>query len=122
MLSSQTLMNEPRNKSELIELTRRTRAEWDALLAEVGEARMDEPGVEGVWAVRDIIAHLTAYERWTAVKVLADVRGIEPTTLELYGRDDAPPEDLEDDGYNRWVTDYQRVRPLRAVLADNEWG
>jgi hypothetical protein len=36
--------------------------EWQALLAEVGEARMTDPGV-GTWSVKDIIAHVTWGER-----------------------------------------------------------
>jgi Protein of unknown function (DUF1706) len=36
--------------------------EWQALLAEVGEARMTEPGV-GTWSVKDVIAHVTWGER-----------------------------------------------------------
>jgi hypothetical protein len=113
-------MEQLQTKTQLLDIMRATRAEWETLMAEVGEARMSEPGVEGVWAVRDIIAHLTAYERWTAVKTLADVRGAEPTHLELLGRTDAPPADLEEDAYNAWVTEYQRQRPLRDVLAENQ--
>jgi len=111
-------------KAEVLERMQRSRAEWDSLMAAVGEARMDEPGVEGVWAVRDIIAHLSAYERWTAVKVLTDVHGETPTNLGLYGRAEVPAEieTLDEDAYNAWVVEYERTRPLREVLEENAQG
>ena len=56
-------MGEPHNKSQLLATMRRERAQWNALLAEVGEAQMTEPGVAGAWSVKDIIAHITWYER-----------------------------------------------------------
>ena len=42
---------------------RRDRAEWDRLLAEVGEERMLEPRLPGAWSVKDVIAHVNWYER-----------------------------------------------------------
>jgi uncharacterized damage-inducible protein DinB len=39
------------------------RAEWDALLAQIGADRMTQPGVEGDWSIKDIIAHITWHER-----------------------------------------------------------
>lgn len=46
-------------KNELLNLLRLARAEWDALLASIDEARMREPGVEGDWSIKDLIAHVT---------------------------------------------------------------
>lgn len=51
-------------KTQLLETLKSRRAEWDALLASVGEARMDIPGAAGHWSVKDIVSHVTAYERW----------------------------------------------------------
>lgn len=42
---------------------RRDRAEWERVLAEVGEQRMLEPGLPGGWSVKDVIAHVNWYER-----------------------------------------------------------
>jgi len=39
------------------------RRDWDKLLAQVDEARMGQPGVCGKWSVKDIIAHVTWFER-----------------------------------------------------------
>lgn len=51
------------NKAELLDRIGAERARWEALLAMVDEARMDEPGVAGEWSVKDIVAHITWHER-----------------------------------------------------------
>ena len=53
------------NKTTLIETLRTERRQWDGLLAQIGEERMQQPGVAGVWSVRDVIAHVMWYERET---------------------------------------------------------
>jgi hypothetical protein len=50
-------------KAEFLEALRTERARWEALLAQVPEARMTKPGVEGEWSVKDIIAHVAWHER-----------------------------------------------------------
>lgn len=35
-----------------------TRAQWDALIGQIDERWMLEPGVEGQWSVKDILAHI----------------------------------------------------------------
>ncbi len=42
---------------------RKDRAEWERVLAEVGEDLMLEPGLPGGWSVKDVIAHVNWYER-----------------------------------------------------------
>ncbi len=49
-------------KATFMDLVRNGRAEWDALVAQIDEAQMTEPGVEGEWSVKDIVAHVTWYE------------------------------------------------------------
>jgi uncharacterized protein (TIGR03083 family) len=51
------------NKADWLDTLQTERAQWDALLAEVGEARMTRPGVEGEWSVKDVVAHVTWFER-----------------------------------------------------------
>ena len=56
-------MDQPTTKAALLERVRRERADWERLLAEVGEARMEEPGPMGQWTFKDLQAHLTAWQR-----------------------------------------------------------
>ncbi len=53
------------NKVEFLAALQTQRAEWDVLLDQMDPARMDEPGVEGDYSAKDIIAHVTWYERET---------------------------------------------------------
>ena len=45
------------------------------MLAEVGEMRMVRPGVAGDWSMKDIVAHVTAYERGLVEWLEAASRG-----------------------------------------------
>lgn len=47
------------NKSELLNTLREEYQQWEALLDQIGAARMDQPGVNGEWSMKDIVAHLT---------------------------------------------------------------
>jgi len=82
-----------------------------------------ETGVTEEWSVRDLIAHMAAYERYTAAAIFADLTGTPATTQDFYGRDDAPSEAEEstDDTTNAWVVAYARRQPLDAVLAEFRW-
>lgn len=51
------------DKEGLIRRVKETRARWDALIAQVDEGVMLEPGASGDWSVKDIIAHITWHER-----------------------------------------------------------
>jgi hypothetical protein len=53
----------PMTTARFLAVLRAERAQWDALLAEVGPERMTVPGVEGEWSVKEIVGHLTWYER-----------------------------------------------------------
>jgi hypothetical protein len=54
-------------KSDLLTTLRNERQAWEALLAEVAEHGMTEPGLAGDWTAKDIVAHVTWYELETAV-------------------------------------------------------
>ena len=42
------------------------RREWDTILSQIDGQHLSEPGVEGFWSVKQIIAHVAGYEEWTA--------------------------------------------------------
>lgn len=70
------------DKATFLEFLRRERAIWDALLAEasaLGETRMSQPGVNGVWSVKDTVAHITWYER--EMVGMLRTRALEGSTL-----------------------------------------
>ena len=56
-------MHEQFIKVDFLETLQTARAEWEALLVKVGESNMTLPGVAGEWSVRDIVCHITWFER-----------------------------------------------------------
>lgn len=53
----------PMTAARLVEILETERTQWKTLLAEVGMERMEIPGVEGTWSAKELVAHLTWYER-----------------------------------------------------------
>ena len=51
------------DKTTFIETLHTDRAAWEALLAQISEDRMLEPGAAGTWSVKDVIAHIMWCER-----------------------------------------------------------
>ncbi len=70
------------NKQELIDKVEQEHAEWQSLLSEVGEVRMTEPGVTGDWSVKDIIAHIAAWEQRVLDRMESETTA---TPLEMSG-------------------------------------
>lgn len=104
-------MGAPMTKTQLLADMRRAHAEWEGLLAEAGEARLTQPGVEGRWSIKDVTAHITVYERWQADLL----SGAGPAAVP------SPPgvDMLDTDERNAWFYEQDRDRPLRDVLAES---
>lgn len=51
------------DKTTFLHLLITERAGWEAALARIPETRLTQPGVVGAWSVKDLIAHVTWYER-----------------------------------------------------------
>lgn len=100
-----------RKKSEILATMRSEREAWEDLLSKVAEARMIEPGVEGEWSVKDVIAHITFFERSMANRLEQALRG-EPATR-------APLEDLELEEGNQIIFERNRFLNLEQVLRDS---
>jgi hypothetical protein len=104
------VISQKHTKSELLETMRREHASWEALLAQVPCERMEEPGAEGLWSVKDIIAHVAAYEQWLALDLERALRG------EMYGaRELNGP---RGDEINARIFRQHHDRPLAEVLAE----
>src|SRR5262245_33149200 len=74
--------NAPMTKTKLLEELLAARIEWDVLMEEVtaqrGRWMMLQGGVAGSWSLRDLIAHLTSYDRWFVNAAEAHLRGEAP--------------------------------------------
>lgn len=93
------------NKQELIDRIEQSHSEWQSVLAEVGQSRMEEPGVTGDWSVKDIIAHLSSWQQRVLDRMDADTSGKE---VESLGQ--------TVDEVNIALYERNRERPLEEVL------
>jgi hypothetical protein len=73
-------VNDYITKAKILDELRSARAEWDALIAEIPQDRLLEPGATGEWSVRDVITHLTSFDRWFVNASEAQFRGEMPPT------------------------------------------
>jgi hypothetical protein len=101
------------SKAQLLTDLQDEQAQWEALLGDIGEAHMTQPGVGGEWSIKDIVAHLTAWRRRTVGRFQAALRH-EPTPPPPW-----PPELPTDDEVNAWMYASDRDRPLADVLAES---
>lgn len=82
----------PASKEDLLHRMRERRLAWDNLISTVPEETATGPNLPDGSSVKDLIAHIAAYERWTAAQIRAANEGRSPTEMELYGREDLPAE------------------------------
>jgi uncharacterized protein (TIGR03083 family) len=101
-----------KTRDDLIRHINDERAGWRALLAEVGEERMEEPGPMGDWTFKDLSAHLLGWRDRTLDLIEAGPGGNPPTPW--------PASMDTDDEINAWIHEQHRDRPLADVLADTD--
>ena len=101
------------SKAQLLDNLQKENERWEALLAEVGDTRMTEPGIAGHWSMKDVVAHLTGWRQRTVARLQAAVRG-EPEPPPPW-----PTHLQTDDEINAWIYEANRDRPLADVLRDS---
>src|SRR5215207_11240537 len=101
------------NKSELLHELQKEYGQWKELLDQIGPARMDRPGVTGDWSIKDIVAHLTGWQRRTVAGLQAAQRS--------EGEPPPPwPAHLQtDDEINAWIYESNHGRSVREVVDDS---
>jgi hypothetical protein len=111
-------MPRPTSKTELLERMRAGREEWDALIAQIPDSVRTEPALAGGWSVKDLIAHVAAFENWTAAQVRAANEGRAPTDRELYGVEEitVDPKGWDLDRENAAIHARYKETPLSEVM------
>ena len=101
------------NKSELLAWLQEEYRQWRAILDQIGPTRLEQPGVNGDWSMKDIVAHLTGWNRRLVANLGAAARG-EP--------EPPPPWPVHlqtDDEINAWIYESYRERSLQEVLEES---
>lgn len=97
-------------KSQLLETLKTKRRRWDMMLNAIDKARMDEPGAAGHWSVKDIVSHVTAYERWLVEWLTAALQNTFPAP--------SPLDDADIERRNARVYELTHSLPVEQVLAN----
>ena len=100
-------------KSELLNWLQEEYQQWEAFLDQIGPARMDQPGVNRDWSIKDIVAHLTGWNRRLVDRLLAAGRS-EPEPLPHW-----PAHLQTEDEINAWIYESNHGRSVRAVLDES---
>jgi hypothetical protein len=67
-------------RQQLLTRVHKEREAWEALVNEIGEDRMTQPGSLGDWTFKDTVAHLTAWAQAVEIQKLEAAHRREPIT------------------------------------------
>ncbi len=101
------------NKNELLRKLQDEYQTWRAFLDEIDPARMEAPGVAGLWSIKDIVAHLTGWQRRLTGRLLAAPRG-EPEPPPPW-----PAHLHSEDDINAWLYESNRQRPVQDIVGES---
>ncbi|GAC1630832.1 MAG: hypothetical protein NVS4B7_19200 [Ktedonobacteraceae bacterium] len=104
-------MTEQMSKAALLNKIRTRQVEFESVLAPLNEAQMTTPGVNGEWSIKDILAHIVAWQRQTIDRLQAAARHRQPSLTPVANEQAM-------DALNVQFYQENKDRPLSAVLAD----
>jgi hypothetical protein len=99
-------MPDPATKIQLIEAMVSARQELDSLIDQIPRSAMTLSRASGEWSVKDIVAHITSYDRWLGLTLA--LRGQKPPDFWI--------EDIPLDEFNARLFNENRDLPLDEVL------
>jgi len=104
-------MAEPMDKASILDELRSKYAALAGILAPLDEAQMTTSGVIGDWSIKDILAHMSAWQQRLLAWLYAARHNEEPTI--------SGPDSVEEmDRLNEQFYKENRSRPLADVLGD----
>ncbi len=103
-------MAEPMSKQTLLDKMQTRRAEWDGLIAQVGEDRLEQPGVVGEWSAKDLAAHILFWEKEMSIALDEMAQGQTPRFATMNDTDA-----LNEQNWQR-----SHGRPAQEVLAESQ--
>lgn len=106
-------MNEQMSRTKLLQMIHREREALEKTLDRLNPQQMIEPGVEGDWSVKDLLAHIAAWEGMMVSWIAESLRDQVPDRP-------APGTAWDDlDRLNAQLYAENKDRPLDEVLTDS---
>jgi hypothetical protein len=101
----------PKDLEDLIRVIQNERSHFESLIAELSESDLLEPGVEGDWSIKDLMVHISAWEKLAYDRIHATITG-DPLTYPVIQSDEFV------DSFNRDAYIANKDLPLNEVTAD----
>jgi hypothetical protein len=95
--------------TELIAALQTAGTEMESLLAQVGDARLAEPGVSEAWSVKDLLAHITAWEE----RILAWMDALAANTTP---KPAGWSKDWTEEQINEWIFESNQARTATDIV------
>jgi len=105
------MTNKPPTKAELLEKIHTARKQFKALIDSLTETQIITPGVQENWSVKDILAHLTAWERMTLERLNSGLSNRPSRIRPIHTNEEV-------DWMNEKVHAIHQDRPLVDILDD----
>jgi len=105
-------MTEHMTREKFLEMMKTERERWEKLVAMLEDEQMVEPGLEGKWSALDIVAHVTAYERWLVTWLIAAAENHLP--------DPSPMDESDVESRNAWIYEQNKGRPVHEVWKESQ--
>jgi len=110
-------LERPENKEQLLGMLHDVFNRWEEQLAGTPEAQLTDPSLPGNWSVKDVMAHLWAWQQRTLARTEAALHDAEPQYPKW--PDTLPPDPDDDvDQANDWIYKTNRDKPWPAVYSD----
>jgi hypothetical protein len=105
------------DKTQIIAMLREEFNGWEELLASVGEEQIIAPHLPTTWSIKDVIAHLWAWQQLSIARLEAALLNREPEFSMWPAELDAESED-DLDQINAWIHETYHERPWSNVHRD----
>jgi hypothetical protein len=105
-------------KTRIIKVLRDELNRWEALLAGLTETQVTAPNLDATWAIKDVMAHLWAWQLRTIARVEAAVENHEPVFPD-WPKNLDPEVRGQPHQLNAWLYESNRDKPWSQVYG--EW-
>jgi hypothetical protein len=110
-------MEKMKSKQEYIEQLKIEKKKWEDLLASLSEEQILAPDLLDSWSIKDVIAHLMAWQKTTSARLQAGLSNQEPRLpdwpWELESKTEDQPHEM-----NAWIYNHFRDQPWSIIYRD----
>ncbi len=102
------------DKSQMLAMLKEEFNNWEELLANLDEDQIVAPQLPGNWSIKDVMAHLMAWQQLSIARLEAALNDREPV-LPAWPEDLDPEPDGQPHDMNAWIYETYRDQPWSSV-------